>query len=361
VDVARERLWNQRIEARPLKRAVDVVRWLVASQAQDFAGAKWALGLRTSGATEASVEKEFDDGRILRTHLMRPTWHFVAPEDIRWMLSLTAPRVNARNAHRYRQLELDAAAFRTAERALAKALAGGRQLTRDELREVLVGAGIGALDGQRMAHLMMRAELDGVVCSGARRGKQFTYALLEERAPRARTFSRDDALVELAGRYFRSRGPATPHDFAKWSGLSIADARRGLEAVEPRLRRDVIEGRSYWSARSSAARRAGPPAHLLSVYDEYVSSYRDRSAICDPAYARRLVGMGNALAYVAVVDGQLVGTWRRALDRRTVHVELTAFRPLGAAERRALLEAARRFAGFLGRDLRLELAFRPGA
>jgi hypothetical protein len=354
--IARERLWSQRIGARPLERAVDVVRWLVASQAQEFAGAKWALGLRMNGASDAAVQEAFDRGAILRTHMMRPTWHFVAREDIRWMQALTAPRVDAASRYRYRQLELDAATFRKANRTLARALDGGRQLTRDELREALGRAGIGRLDGQRMAYILMRAEIDAVICSGARRGKQFTYALLDERAPRARTVARDAALAELAARYFRSRGPATVQDLAKWSGLAMADARQALEAVAPRLRRGVIDGKTYWSGGSAPPpRRRATTAHLLSIYDEYVSSYRDRSAICEPAHGRRLVGLGNALAYIVIVDGKVIGTWRRTIDARTVHVRVTPFRPLSAAERRAVAAAAARFTRFVGDGQVLDL------
>lgn len=347
-DIARERMRRQRIEGPPLGRAVDVVRWLVASQAQDFAGAKWALGLRTRGDDDDAVERAFDSGAILRTHMMRPTWHFVAREDIRWMLALTAPRVNAVNAPRYRALGLDGATLARSTAALARALEGGRQLTRDELRVVLARARI-ATDGQRMAHILMHAELDAVVCSGPRRGRQFTYALLDERAPRARVLARNDALAELAGRYFASRGPATVQDFAKWSGLTVAQARQGQEAVGARLRREVAGGATYWSAGPPAKVGSGPPtAHLLSIYDEYISSYRDRSAICDPADGKRLVGMGAALGYVLVVGGRIAGTWRRTISGQSVAIELTRFRSLRRGEERAVAGAARRFAGFLG-------------
>jgi winged helix DNA-binding protein len=350
INIARWRLESQRLDGRPLRRPVDVVRWLVASQAQDFAGAKWALGLRTVGATDAEVERAFDEGAILRTHMMRPTWHFVARENIRWMLALTAPRVNALSAYRYRPLELDAGTFRKTNAALARVLRG-RQLTRDEIRQALAAARAGTFDGERLAHVMMRAELDGVVCSGARRGKQFTYALLDERAPRARTLSRDEALTELTRRYFTSRGPATVQDFSKWSGLTVADARNGLEEVGSTLRRDVVEGKVYWSADAPPARRRGAPtAHLLSIYDEYMSAYQDRSAMCDPAHAKRLVGMGNALAYVVLVNGQIAGTWRRTFDRRTIRLHITPLRTLNAAERRAVDAAAARFARFVGGD-----------
>jgi len=189
VSITQERLRNQRLDGPGFTKATDVVRWLVASQAQDFAGAKWALGLRMKNPSDASIEEEFNRGDILRTHVLRPTWHFVLPEDIRWLLALTAPRVQALSAGRYRQLDLDAKTLRRTDAALARALEGGRHLTREELREALRRAKI-APDGQRMAHILAHAELEAVIASGPRRGKQFTYALLAER---------ENRVEELAG------------------------------------------------------------------------------------------------------------------------------------------------------------------
>ncbi len=353
LDIARRRLMNQRIN-RPLRGTpADVVGWLGAVQAQDYAGAKWAVGLRLRRATDDAVERAFDDGSILRTHLLRPTWHFVTPADIRWLLALTGPRVQTINGSRYRQLGLEAATFARSHEELAGALEGGRHRTRDELREVLRRAGI-ETEGQRMAYLMMGAELDGIVCSGPLRGRQFTYALLDERAPRRRTLTRDEALAELAGRYFTSHGPATVRDFAKWSGLTVADARAGLEAVKSGLQEQVVDGQTYWLPASDRSRAAGSPAaHLLSIYDEYVSGYRDRGAIIDPGHAGRLSGMGNALAYIVVVDGRIVGTWRRRLRKDSVVIEVEPFAPLTLARKGALVAAADRYGSFLGRSVEL--------
>ncbi len=349
-DIARQRLRNQRITGPIRGTPADVVGWLGAVQAQDYAGAKWALGLRLRGATDADVERAFNDGAILRTHLLRPTWHFVTPADIRWMLALTTPRVHAVNGTRYRQLELGSATFERSNDALARALEGGEHLTRDELRVVLRRAGIETDAEQRMAYLMMRAELDGIVCSGPRRGRQFTYALLDERAPRARTLPREEALAELARRYFTSRGPATVRDFAKWSGLTLADARTGLEVVKARLRHEVVDGRTYWLASRRSRAAVSPAAHLLSIYDEFVSGYKDRSAMIDEGHAERLSGMGNALAYIVVVDGRIVGTWRRALRKDSVVIEIAPFAPLTRAQNRAVAAAADRYASFLSRS-----------
>jgi len=231
---------------------------------------------------------------------------------------------------------------------LEKALAGGVQLTRLELRQALENAGIETGNGLRMAYIMMGAELEGLICSGGRRGKQFTYALLEERAPHARTLSRQEALAELARRYFLSRGPATLQDFARWSGLTLADARGGLEDVKAELDEEVVDGRHYWLAASTPAEEQGSPlVHLLSIYDEYISGYKDRRAIADREVSAILSGMGNALHYLIVVDGVIVGTWRRELTKSAAVVETTLFRKLARSEDQALAEAFQRYGEFL--------------
>src|SRR5262245_46773541 len=200
LEIVRRRLFNHSLSITRFEKPEDVVKWLGAVQAQDYSGAKWALGLRATGLKDVAIERAFNAGKILRTHLMRPTWHFVTPADIRWLLALTAPRVNAVSASYYRKFELDDNIFFRSNDALAKALQGNNQLTREVLRFVLQQAGIIA-KGIRFAYLLMRAELDGVICSGARRGKQFTYALLEERAPGVKRPKRDEALAELTRRY----------------------------------------------------------------------------------------------------------------------------------------------------------------
>ncbi len=216
MDFGHRRLHNQLLIQHPFDQPNEVVAWLGAVQAQEYGHAKWALGMRLPGATDVDVERAIAEGSILRTHVMRPTWHFVTSADIRWMLELTGPRVHALNAYYYRQQGLDDALFARSNAVLAKALAGGNYLTRPELQAALAGAGIVADGGLRASYLMMRAELDMLICSGPRRGKQFTYALLDERAPAASSLPRDEALAELTRRYFTSHGPATLKDFAWW-------------------------------------------------------------------------------------------------------------------------------------------------
>lgn len=353
-ELVHHRLHNQYLAQSKLETPGQVVSWLAAVQAQDYAGAKWALGLRLREGSDDDVEQAFTSGAILRTHLLRPTWHFVSPADIRWMLALTAPRVQAANAFMYKKSGLDSALFKRSRAALVKALRGGQHLTRAELREVFQKAGLATEGEQRLSYLMMQAELEGVVCSGARRGKQFTYALLEERVPPARPLDREAALAELSRRYFLSRGPATVYDFAKWSGLTVTDARRGLEAVQSQFHPVNVDGQTYWLSEAAAPPGSPPPrAHLLSIYDEYISGYKDRSAIGDPRHAERLRAMGNDLTAVILVNGRIVGTWKRALPKEVVSIDLTLFTSPSQAETRAIEAAAQRYGAFLNRTVAL--------
>jgi Winged helix DNA-binding domain len=348
-DVARQRLINQGLVKPTLKTASEVVARLGAVQAQDYGASKWGVAQRSGGLTDARIEKEIDDGMIVRTHVLRPTWHFVVAADIGWMLALSAPRVHAANAYWYRWLEVDDAVARRSRTVLIKALRDGKQLTRAELGQVLTRARIQITSPQRLACIVMRAELDGVICSGARRGKQFTYALLEERVARPTALEREAALFELARRYFTTRGPATVDDFAWWSGLTKADAKRGVEAAATHLEHESIEGRSYWfPATERSVRISASLAHLLPNYDEYFIGLKDRSA-----FGARLESSGvrrrtEALpGHILIVNGQIVGGWRRTLVGRTVVIEPKSLIRLSEAERRAVGVAARRFGRFL--------------
>lgn len=349
IDIVRQRLRNQRLVSPECQTAADpgeVIAWLGAMQAQDFAGAKWAVGMRAPRITDADVDRAFDAGRILRTHLLRPTWHFVAPADIRWMLALTAPRVHAMNAPYYRKCGLDAPLFARSAAVIERALQGGKQLTRSELASALRRAGIHA-DGMRLAYLMMRAELDGIMCSGARRAKQFTYAVVAERAPRARLLERDEALAELTRRYFSSHGPATLRDYSWWSGLTMREARTGVEMLRKTLVEETIDGRRYWFVPSHAgARRRMLAAYLLPNYDEYVIAYKDRGCVLDspPVIRRGAVEHPHHL----VIDGKLRGSWKRMPGTTATTIEVRPFRPLQKNDASALAAAAARYGRFLG-------------
>ncbi len=355
-DIAQQRLHGQRLTGPPFAALEETVRWFGAVQAQEYPYARWALGLRTQDATDAAVAQAVDEGTILRTHVMRPTWHFVAPADIRWLLALTAPRVNAACASYYRRYELDDALFARSNDALANALQGGNQLTRPEMKAVLERAGIEPGDAIRMSFIVMRAELDALICSGAWRGKQATYALLDERAPQAKRLERDEALAELALRYFTSHGPATLQDYRWWSGLLASDAKTGVEMAKPRLVEEVIDGKSYWLAVSAPppAPAPAPAVHLLPTYDEYTVAYTDRSAIFDAAHAHKVEARdGSLLTSVVVVNGEIVGVWKRALTKHELAIEAALFRPSTGAEDEALAATADRYGRFHGLPARL--------
>jgi hypothetical protein len=340
------RLRNQRLSGPPLTSAVEGVRWLGAVQAQELPVAKWSLAQRARRVTNATVERDLAAGAILRTHVLRPTWHFVLPADIRWMVELTAPRINAKMAYYDRQLELNDKVYARCNRLIGKALADGRHRTRKELAALLQAGGI-PVHPQRLGHIMMRAELDLVVCSGAPLGKHQTYALVEERAPRARSMPRDAALGELARRYFASHGPATLKDYMWWSSLSAADVRRSIEIARPRLRQEIVDGRSYWCTGSPGVgnRASAPLVLLLQGYDEYIVGYTESK---DALNLAGVATMGRSpLLHAVVVDGQVVGHWRRAPgDAATIEAHLA--RPLAARETRALESEVRRYGAFLG-------------
>jgi hypothetical protein len=318
-------------------------------QAQDYPAAKWAIGLRSPGMQDADIEQAFNDGLILRTHVLRPTWHFVAPEDIRWLLALSAPRIHAANAYYYRQAGLDAKVFAKSCAMIHRTLEGGKTLTRAELAVYLTRAKIPA-DGLKLAYLMMHAELEGVICSGPRKGKQFTYALLEERAPKAKVRERAEALAELAKRYFASHGPATVRDFAWWSGLTITDAQKAVDSVRPALESSSIDRLVLWSADAadrSPSRHGG--AFLLPNYDEYLIAYKDRAPVVDAARAANVVARSNgAFANHLLIDGRLAGGWSRTCSANNVVIEVAPYKKLTAAQLRAVGNVADCYGEFLG-------------
>jgi hypothetical protein len=355
--VRASRLLAQRLIGPKAASASAAIAGLVAIQAQDYPGAKWGVATRVAGLTDAEIERDFASGAILRTHVLRPTWHFVLPSDIRWLLQLTGPRVHALNAPVARRCGIDARTLSKAMRTFERALDHGAFRTRDELRDALSKAGVDPGDTLRMAYIVMHAELEGLVCSGPRRGKQFTYAWLEDRVPRAPARSRDEALAELSARYFTSRGPATVHDFAKWSGLTIAMARDGLDSVRRSLVDETVDGRTYWFSADRPAGEKAPAegtAHLLCVYDEYISGYKDRSAMGSPSTGRMLEALGNALHSVVAVDGRIVGVWNRRVEEDRVAVSIELFERIPRGRDRALAAAARAYGAFLGMPSRLE-------
>ena len=348
MNVGRRRLANQHISRPTLTNPAEVVRWLGAVQAQDYLGGLWAIGLRTKGATEATVEDAISRREIVRTWPMRGTLHFVAAEDVRWILPILTPRVVAGAQSRFRQLGMDDATFAKSARVAEKALAGGNVVRRDKLYEIWNAAGIATHDARGL-HLLGVLSQTGLLCFGPRDGKQQTFTLLEEwLLPSSRTLARADALGELARRYFTSHGPATVHDFAWWSGLTVTDARAGLECAKAELESEDMEGRTFWFADSTAARAGEGTAYLLPPWDEFTVAYRDRGDILDPRYGKRVNAGGGILSPVIVLRGQVVGSWQRTIKKDTVTVKPAFFKALDRADREAVGKAVVRYARFLG-------------
>jgi hypothetical protein len=348
-DIASQRLINQGLVKPILTTATEVVARLGAVQAQDYAAAKWGIGQRTVGLTDAKIEKEIDEGTIVRTHILRPTWHFVAAADIGWMLALSAARVHAANAYWYRWLEVDDAVARRSQKVIARAFADRNSLTRAELGQALKKARIQTTNPTRLACIVMRAELDGLICSGPRRGKQFTYSLLEDRVRTQTTLERDAALCELALRYFATRGPATVDDFAWWSGLTRADAKRAVEAAASQLEFESVDTRSYWfPAIERSGRISASQAHLLPNFDEYFIGLKDRSSIAGRLESAGVKPRPIALSgHVLTIGGQIAGGWRRTLAAGKVIVEPKPVVRLSEGERAGVQVAARKFGSFL--------------
>ena len=359
--IAHARLRNSRLVGEPLPTPVDVVRWFGAVQSQDVPGALWALAQRLpAGATIAGLGAAFDDGDIVRTHALRPTWHFLAPDELRWIQTLTGDRVHRAAGTMYRRLGLDDEAFARAEDRMRGALAGGRALTREELARAVAPSGIDLSDHLVPTHLAMHAELEAVICSGPRRGKQFTYQLVDERIPATPARARDDALRDLVTRYFTSHGPATANDASWWSGLTVTDVRHGMELAGDALERRVIDHREQVAARDRFDPTPGlvpePFVRLLSNYDEYLGSYADYSPIIDDAMPRARNVADVLGAHIVVRDGLVVGGWRRALTARSATVTVQLLATLTPAEVDALDAEVERYRAFLGVPVELRFA-----
>lgn len=348
-ELIKRRLVNQQISYTKFSTPKDLVAWMTAMQAQEYSMAKWAIGLRLPGSNDDIIEKAFNDGDILRTHLMRPTWHFVVPTDIRWMLELTAPQVKAVNAYYYRKCELDDEIFKRSKDIIIKALQGGKNLTRNTLKSELEQSGIIA-NGMRLSYIMMQAELEGVICSGPRQGKQFTYALLEERVPESKALDREEALMKLAMNYFRSRGPATIRDFAYWSGLSMMDAKAGALMIRPHFEKEIIDDMEYlFIPGTSTDNNNIQTAFLMPDYDEFGMSYKEHKAMSNPeGVAQAKQDESPSSYHMFVINGIVRGTWRQTITKKSVVIETTPFNKLTEKESQLLEKAINRYKEFIG-------------
>jgi hypothetical protein len=348
------RLVNQQISCARFNEPHQVVAALGAMQAQDYLGGLWAIALRLPRATETAVELAIAERKIIRTWPLRGTLHFVAAADIGWMLALLAPGMIAKRSRLFRQLELDKSVFALCRKLFVKALRGNRQLTRDALMSLLESAKI-RTSAQRGYHILWHLAHEGLLCLAAREGKQQTFALLDEWAPSTlHSLERDTALAELALRYFCGHGPATLRDFVWWTGLKVSDAKGALDSVSHQLSRQVVNDTSYWMPREwAASAETVRKAYLLPGFDEYLLGYRDRSAVLDPLHSEKVVPGGNGVFQpTIVINGRVLGTWKRTLKKNAVVITASPFKPLKKTEQNAFAAAAERYAQFIGLSLR---------
>ena len=356
--LVRHRLTNQKLLRSDLRDPAEIVGWLGAVQSQDFPAAKWALRLR-SGLTNDAIERAFNDGTILRTHVLRPTWHFVTPADIGWMLALTAPRVHQSSTHAHRQFELDSRTLSRARTIIARALADGSQLTRAELAEALRRGGIAA-SGPRLGLLTIDVEINQITCSGALRGRKHTYARFDSRVPETRPRTREESLAELTRRFFTSHGPATLRDFSWWSGLTLRDAKEGIELAKPALASERVDDLEYWMGSDPATSRLNPSsrrvrgsdpvAHLLPNFDEYLIAYKDRGLVGAASLSAQ-----DAYTNQIVIDGQFVGTWKPIANKDGVRLDMKLRRAPNSTQTRALQRAAADYGRFVGKAISTSL------
>jgi hypothetical protein len=325
--ISNTRLISQKILASEFKTANEVVSWMGAIQAQDFSMAKWAIGIRLSDPAEKLIESSINKGEILRIHALRPTWHFISADDIYWMLQLTSSKIKSSLRSRHKQLELTESVIAKTNTIIEKALSNGLSLTRDELAVEINKARI-RTDANRLSHILVRSELDGLVCSGPMKENKLTYSLLYERVPHKKDLTREESLAELAIRYFKSRCPATLKDFIWWSNLSVSDGQKAIDSVKSDFFVETIGSIKYWLPNSfSAAVVENTSVHLLPAFDEFLISYKDRNCSLSLINNRKTVSDNGIFHPSVVVNGQVAGIWKRTIKKNKVIVAVDFFQP----------------------------------
>jgi hypothetical protein len=348
-DISGIRFRNQQLSDSKFNSVNDIAYWMGAMQAQDFNMSKWAFGIRLNDPKISAVNNAIDSGEIIRSHLLRPTWHYVSAADIYWILELTAPRIKSTLKSRDKQLGLTEDVFRKSNSVILKSLRDNNHLTRHEIVSNLVTANI-AVDDNRASHLLYRAETEGIICSGKLKDLKQTYTLLQEWVPHKKTLYRDEALKELALRYFTSHGPATLQDFNWWSGFTIKDSRLALESVKSDLCSDIIDNNTYWFACNTVSSEVNTgEVFLLPAFDEYIISYRDRTASLRLVNHKKAVSNNGIFYPVIVRNGQVIGTWKHSLKKDLVNFETNIFENNGFEMDAKSLKAFDNFAAFLGK------------
>jgi hypothetical protein len=341
------RLYNQQLSVSSFGTPAELVSWMGAIQAQDYAMAKWAIGLRVKNSTDSLVEQAISDGSIIRTHILRPTWHLVAPADVRWMLQLTAPGIYKQMAYYDRQLGIEQKELLKSAKLFEKVLGGNQQLTRPELEAIFTKAKFNC-EGMRFGHLLMHAELQGLICSGGRKGKQISYALLEERVPAAKKYNKTESLALLTQKYFQSHGPATIKDYIWWSGLTTAEAKEGIALLEGKINSIKFKEEVLWYIDIPGETKADKKIYLLPNYDEYTVGYNNREALIAENNKSKISRTGNPLfSNTILINGHVQGIWKRTLKKNAVLIHSDVFDELTLTQKKQMEQAEKLFKNFL--------------
>jgi hypothetical protein len=350
-DISSARLQSQLLKDPKFKSAKDGVQYFGAMQAQDYQMSKWAVGVRLPDATDALIEKALDKGEIIRTHILRPTWHLVASDDIHWMLELTGQNVMRQMGSSSRMLDLDEKIFAKSNNIISKALEDGSHLTREELMEILHHCGI-KTNELRGLHLLFYAELSGVICSGERKGKHHSYGLLDQRVKKTKNFTKEEALAELGNRYFTSHGPASQKDFAWWSGLSIADSKLAIELNKTHLISEILDGQTYYR-KDFEVIQAENSVLLLPAFDEFLIAYKDRSASIHNDHSKHAFTNNGIFRPIIVVNGQVCGTWKRTIKKDKVIIETNIIQKITKVAEKQIRSEVDRFGEFLDKTVEI--------
>jgi hypothetical protein len=350
-DIAKLRMQNQRITATASTRPEQVVAYMGAVQAQDYRGALWAVGLRMRNGTQATVEHALATGAIVRTWPMRGTLHFVAAADARWMLDLLAPRVTRAVILRSeKQFGIRETTIVQCKKLITAALRGGKRLSRPALYAVLNKGGIDTANSRGL-HILGRLALDKVICFGPREGTQQVFVLFNEWIPKSKALSRDEALATLALRYFTSHGPAQIQDCAWWAGLPMKDVRHGVELAGRKLTSVDVDGKTYWMKAGPVRITDDTSARLLAPFDEFLVAYRDRDASLEAVHARHInPGANGMLNPIVVVNGQVLGTWKRAPGKGPIHITTHPFTTFSRAQTKSIAQAESVYRAFVAQE-----------
>ena len=356
-DLAKIRLLSQQIVGSKFNNAKDVLDWMGAIQAQDYGMAKWAVGTRLPDSNDNIISAAIDEGEILRTHLLRPTWHFVSNDNIYWILDVTAQQVKNSFKSRHIQLGLTNTILRKSNSVMEKALNGGNHLTREELIVELGKVKI-ATNDNRASHIFAWAELEGLICSGATKGGKQTYAILEERVPRRKPINKEEALATLAQKYFSSRCPATLQDFVWWSGLTVSHAKKALEMAAPKFIPVTYNSEVYWFTPSFSVPKAPiDEVYLLPAFDEFIISYKDRSAALPKETHKKAVSNNGIFRPVIVVNGQVAGIWKRTVNKDKVALEAVFFESPNKTISSKVKEAAIQYGHYLDKQIEVNIKY----